>query len=222
MKIRFLGHAAFQVLEDDTYYLFDPFLKGNPVAQVSPEQVRADYIFISHAHDDHLGDAEEIARKNNSLVITTFEVGNMLAKFGVRVHQMHVGGTYNFDFGRVRITQALHGSGVPGGLACGFIITINGKTLYFAGDTGLFGDMQLLGEIEDIDLALLPIGGNYTMDAADAVRAVQFLRPRRVIPMHYNTMPVIKADPVRFKNEVEAQTETECVLLNPGEEWELK
>ncbi|MEC9488939.1 MAG: metal-dependent hydrolase [Halanaerobium sp.] len=222
MRVKFLGHAALLITAGSKHFLFDPYLSGNPAASSEPEDIKTDYVFVSHAHGDHIGDTEQIAMANQALVISTAEVAGRLAKSGLKAHPMHVGGTHDFPFGRVRVTPAFHGSGIPGGMACGFVITTEGKTVYFAGDTGLFSDMKLLGELERIDLAFVPIGGNYTMDASDAVKAVEFLQPGVVIPIHYNTMEVIQADPVRFKAEVEEKTDSQCIILKPGEEWELK
>lgn len=202
MKVTFLGHACF-LLEDSGHSIItDPFLTGNPQAAARPNEVKPGYILVSHAHQDHLGDAVEIAKASGSLIISTAEVARMCSKDDVKTHAMHIGGKHQFDFGYVRITPAFHGAGVPGGHACGFIFRLGGKTTYFAGDTGVFGDMELLGRLEQIDLALLPIGDNYTMGIDDAVIAVSLLKPKVVVPMHYSTWPLIKADPLEFKKKV--------------------
>lgn len=218
MKVTFLGHAGFQVEEKGVSLLFDPFLTGNPVALARPSEIRANYILVSHAHGDHLGDAVEIAKNNDAMVISTFEVANLIGEKGARSHGMHIGGKKAFDFGHVRITQAFHGSGVPGGHACGFMVRFFGRTIYHTGDTGIFGDMKLLADLEPVDLAFVPIGGNYTMDTDDAAVAVSLIRPKVVIPMHYDTFPLIKADPLAFKNKVEVQVpDTRVEILRPGE-----
>lgn len=221
MKLKFLGHAGFEVTAEGKTLLFDPFLQGNPLAPVKPETVNADYILVSHGHDDHLGDAVSIARRNKALIIATAELAGKCAREGAQTHAMHIGGVHEFEFGTVRITPALHGSGIPGGQACGFIVNFYGKTLYHPGDTGLFSDMALLGRLAALDVALLPIGDNYTMGIDDAVEAVKMLNPRLAVPMHYNTWPVIAADPSRFKARVEAETATRVTILEPGQETDV-
>lgn len=217
MKIKYFGHSAFLISSNNTNILFDPFLKNNPLSKTQPENIKADYILISHGHGDHLGDAIEIAKRNNSTIIAPFELGLYCESKNVKVHTMHIGGAYDFDFGKVRLTQANHGSSVieksgifknsPNiiytGNPCGFIVEIEGKNLYFAGDTGLFGDMELYQKYYGIDVAILPIGGNYTMDIDDAMIAVDLLNPKVVIPMHYNTFDLIKVDVDKFVNKVE-------------------
>jgi L-ascorbate metabolism protein UlaG (beta-lactamase superfamily) len=217
-KLTFLGHACFLLEEkDQETLLFDPFITGNPLVPVSAEEIRADYILVSHAHGDHLGDAYAIAAKNDALLISTAEIADAAQGEGCRAHALHIGGSHHFSFGRVKLTLALHGSGIPGGHACGFLVGYGGKKIYFAGDTGLFGDMKLIGELNSPDLALLPIGDNFTMGIDDAVVATKFLKAGQVIPYHFNTWPLIEADPQLFKEKVEQQTETECIILQPGE-----
>lgn len=217
-KLTFLGHACFLLEDSDGgRLLFDPFLSGNPMATAKPGEIKADYILISHAHGDHLGDAYDIAAKNDALIITTAEIAEAAREEGCRTHALHIGGGYRFPFGSVKATLAFHGAGIPGGHACGFLVEYNGKKIYFAGDTGLFGDMRLLGELNKLDLALLPIGDNYTMGIDDAAVAASFLKARQVIPYHYNTWPLIKADPLLFKEKVEQQTESDCIILQPGD-----
>ena len=161
MKLTFWGHAAFSLDANGHTLLFDPFLTDNPLSPVKAEEVKADYILLSHAHQDHLGDAIPIARRTGATIITTAEVAGMCQREGATSHAMHVGGKRSFDFGSVRLTPAFHGSGINGGLACGFIVESEGKRVYHAGDTGLFGDMKLMAELEPLSVALLPIGGNY-------------------------------------------------------------
>ncbi|NLA11266.1 MAG: metal-dependent hydrolase [Firmicutes bacterium] len=217
-KLTFLGHACFLLqTEDGETLLFDPFIIGNPQAPVSAEEIKAGYILVSHAHMDHLGDAYDIAARNDAMLISTSEIAEAAREKGLNVHGLHIGGSYRFPFGTVKLTLALHGSGIPGGHACGFLVSCGGKTIYFAGDTGLFGDMKLIGELNRPDLALLPIGDNYTMGPDDAVVAASFLKARQVIPYHYNTWPLIETDPLLFKEKVERQTGADCIILQPGE-----
>lgn len=210
MKIRYLGHSAFEVESKGFKAIIDPFISGNPNCPVKVEDLTGiTHIFVTHGHGDHLGNTVEIANKNDSTVICNFEIAHYLGLQGLKnVHSMHIGGRVTLDFGRVKMTPALHGSGImvgsnfiDGGNPCGFVIEVDGKKIYHAGDTGLTMDMKLLEE-ENIDVALLPIGGNFTMDVEDAARAVDFIRPKIAIPMHYKTFPVINADPQEFKNKV--------------------
>lgn len=221
MKVRFLGHACFRIEDRGKVILTDPYLDENPLSPVKSDQVSADYILVSHAHFDHLGEAVKIAKASSGLIISTAEVATKCSNEGADTHALHIGGKHAFDFGYVRLTPAFHGSGIPGGHACGFIVNFFGKRFYFAGDTGLFGDMRLLGEIEPLDLAILPIGDNFTMGPDDALRAVQMLNPKTVIPMHYNTWPLIQADPQAFKREVESRTQCGVIVLEPGKEIEV-
>jgi len=205
MKLQYWGHSCF-LLETGTHaLLIDPFLSNNPKAPVSPSQVRCDFILVSHGHNDHFGDALEIARRVNATIIANYEIATYCEMQGARSHGMHIGGGHNFPFGRVKLTPAWHGSALETdqgflymGNPAGFLITAAGKTLYHAGDTGLFGDMKLIGDLQTIDVALLPIGDNYTMGIDDAVKAVEFLHPRVAIPMHYNTFELIACDPETF------------------------
>lgn len=216
----FIHHAAFWVEVNGKRALFDPYLDGNP-AGLSAKDVKADWIFVSHAHSDHLGSAFEIARQNGATIISTAEVCGLATNAGCKAHAMHVGGTFTFEFGKVRLTPAFHGSGVAGGHACGFIVDFYGAKVYFAGDTGLFGDMKWLREVEPFDVAILPIGGNFTMDPEDAVRAAAWLEAPFVIPVHYNTWPVIAQDALAFKAKVEEKRESKVLIVSPGETIEI-
>lgn len=226
-RITFLGHAALHIEAEGLNALVDPFLTGNDQAPQGPEAFSdLNYIFVSHGHGDHLGDAVELAKRNKATVVTNVEICQYLGGKGVEMHPMQVGGRFAFPFGRVKMTPAIHGSGIQaaegpaicGGDPAGFVFELEGKKLYYAGDTGLSMEMQLIGE-EGIDLAFLPIGGNFTMDIEDAVRAVKLIRPKRVVPMHYNTFPVIKADPQDFARQVAGMTE--AVVLQPGQSVEM-
>ena len=226
VKITYHGHACFVVEGGGAKLLIDPFLSGNPQADIGPEAVEADYILVSHAHGDHLGDTVDIARRTGAMVISNHEIASYCAAQGLNAHGMHTGGGYGFPFGRVQLTIAHHGSSFPdgsyGGNPAGFLITMTteGQTVYFAGDTGLTYDMSLIGE-KGIDLAILPIGDNYTMGPDDALRAVELLQPRLVVPMHYNTFPVIEQDPEAFLARVAAETGIEGQVLKPGESLTL-
>lgn len=216
------GHACWTVTSDNAMLLIDPFLSDNPTADIGPDDVDPDYILISHGHFDHVGDAVAIARRTGATVISTFEVVNYCQEQGVeKGHGMNIGGGYNFPFGRVQLTIAHHTSMLPdgsyGGDACGFLITTGGVTIYDAADTALFGDMKLYGEMHEIDVALLPIGDNFTMGPRDALQAVKFLRPKVVIPMHYNTFDLIAQDAEAWARQVEDESDSRVVVLKPGE-----
>ena len=220
IQFHYIHHSAFTFSDGKTTLLFDPYLEGNPEGLTAGD-IKADYIFISHAHGDHLGDAYEIAKRTDALIISTAEIAHGAETHGCRAHAMHLGGTFAFPFGRVRITPAFHGSGIAGGHACGFIVRLAGKVIYFAGDTSLFGDMKLLGELEKIDYALLPSGDNFTMGPDDAVIAAKFLGARNVIPIHYSTWPIIAQDPQAFKAKAEAETASKVLTIAPGSTVEL-
>ncbi len=216
----YVHHAAFWLEFEGKRALFDPFLEGNPEG-IKAEEITADWILLSHAHEDHVGDAFEIARRSNSLIISTAEVCALARSEGCRAHSMHIGGTFVFDFGKLRVVPAFHGSGVAGGHACGFIVNFYGTRLYYAGDTGLFGDMKWLRDVEPFDTAVLPIGGNFTMNPDDAALACEWLSVPSVIPVHYNTWPVIAQNPNNFKMKVEGAGKTKVLLPQPGETIEL-
>ncbi len=219
-KLTFLGHACFLLAEEGKETLvFDPFLKDNPQATLKPEEVKASYVLVSHGHFDHLGEAYEIASANKAMIISTSEISSDAQEKGLSAHPLNIGGKYKFPFGWVKITLAFHGSGIAGGHACGFVVNYYGKNIYFAGDTGLFSDMKLIGELTPLDVALLPIGDNYTMGIDDAVISASFLNAPTVIPCHYNTWPLIEADPEEFKKKVEEKTNSRCIVLTPGESW---
>lgn len=220
MQLHYIHHAAFTLSDGKTTLLFDPFLDGNPEG-LKPEDIKADYIFISHYHGDHLGSAYEIAKNNGALIISTAEIANDAASHGLKSHAMHIGGTHEFPFGKVRITPAFHGSGIAGGHACGFIVHFAGQVVYFAGDTCVFSDMALLSKLEPIEVALLPIGDNFTMGPKDAKVAAELLNVPTIIPIHYNTWPIIAQDPYAFKKDVEQSTNSDVLVVKPGSSIEL-
>lgn len=225
MKLKYFSHSAFQVTTNSgKIILIDPFLDGNPTSPVKSNEVKADYIILTHAHGDHIGDAFNIAKRCDPLFIAVNELANYCASKGFKAHNMHIGGGYNFEFGRVKFTIAHHGSMTPDGTYAGepsgVILSIDGKNLYHTGDTGLFYDMKLIGEMTPIDCMCMPIGDNFTMGINDAVKAVELVNPKLAIPMHFNTFPVITADPLEFKKKVE-QIGKKARVLNFGEEIEL-
>ena len=225
MKLRYFSHSAFQLTTSGgKKILIDPFLSNNPTSPVKAKDVSADYIILTHAHGDHIGDSFEIAKRCNSTFICVNELANYCQSKGFKAHNMHIGGGHNFDFGRVKFTIAHHGSLTPdnhyAGEPAGVIVSSDGKTIYHTGDTGLFYDMKLIGEMNQIDYMLLPIGDNFTMGINDAAKAVELVSPKIAIPMHYNTFPVITADPYEFKKLVEGKG-LKSLVLNFGEEINL-
>ena len=225
LKITWYGHACFLIETNKTKLLVDPFLSGNPLAPVQADEMAADYILVSHGHGDHLGDTVEIAKRTGSTVISNFEIQNWLVNQGVKyVHPQHIGGGFDYPWGRVKLTIAHHGSALPdgayGGNPCGFLFYMQDKKIYHACDTGLFYDMKLIGE-EGIDLAILPIGDNFTMGPEDALRAVKLIEPDQVVPIHYNTFDVIKQDPHAWASRVEKETSAKVAVMEPGDHLEL-
>ncbi|NMC54571.1 MAG: metal-dependent hydrolase [Chloroflexi bacterium] len=224
-QLTWYGHAALGLWTGGFHLLVDPFFSGNPAASTPGDSLSADYILITHGHSDHVGDALNIARRCGATVISVFEIANWFEDQGVKSHGQHIGGGFHHPFGYLKLTLALHGSILPdgsyGGNPAGFLLTtLEGHKIYIAGDTGLFGDMRLIGE-EGIDLAVLPIGDNYTMGPADALRAVRLLQPKHVIPYHYNTFDLIRQDAPAWAKQVEAETSTQAHVLQPGETFEL-
>lgn len=219
------GHATLGLETGGFKLLIDPYFSGNPSVKVKANQVEADYILVTHGHGDHIGDTVEIAKRCSALVISNAEISSWLRKQGVKTHAQHIGGGYQHPFGYLKLTTALHGSSLPdgsnGGNPAGFLLTTNeNKKIYMAGDTGLFGDMRLIGE-EGLDLAVIPIGDNYTMGPADALRAVKLLNPRVVIPIHFNTFDLIRQDPKAWAERVEAETDSKVHLMQPGDTYSL-
>lgn len=221
MKIEYLGHSCFCLEDSDVKILIDPFLTGNALASKTAKQVEADYILVTHGHADHLGDTYAIAKRTGATVfaVVEFAKGSM-AEEGIIVSMGNIGGKQKTPFGSVKYVPACHGSGVPGALACGYVIDIGGKKIYHAGDTALIADMQFLAD-EQIDVALLPIGDFFTMGPEDAVKAVKLILPKYVIPMHYNTFPQIQQNPNIFKNAVENEGVSKVKILNPGECFDI-
>jgi len=216
MELKFLGHACF-LLDDGTHkVLTDPFLTGNPLAAASADDIDADFVFVTHGHGDHVGDSAAISRRTGAPVCCTVDLAaGVYEPDGIPTQVGNLGGTVPMPFGSAKFFSAIHGSGVPGCLACGFILEIGGKKIYHAGDTALMADMALLAE-ENIDVALLPIGDFYTMGPADALRAVKMIHPKLVIPMHYNTFPHITQDPEAFAAAVQ-EAGFAAAVLRPGE-----
>jgi L-ascorbate metabolism protein UlaG (beta-lactamase superfamily) len=201
-KLTYLGHAAFHLQGSKGQLVIDPYLSGNPSAAARADEITVDYILLSHGHGDHLGDGIDMAVSQQATIIAPYELANYCAARGAAVHAMHLGGAHDFPFGRVKLTIAHHGSSAPDGTytgsPCGFLVTLDGRTVYHSGDTGLFYDMKLIGEMNSIAVALLPIGDNFTMGVDDAVKAAELLRPELSVPMHYNTTVMIQAEPERF------------------------
>lgn len=218
-EIKYLGHSCVTITEGEHQVIIDPFITMNPQAATDLAQLGMKNILVTHGHGDHIGDAVLLAKQNKGKIIGTFELTHLCASQGAEIHPMHIGGGFNFDFGRVKLTIAHHGGGYGEDAArytgppVGFLVTIGGKTIYHPGDTGLFYDMKLIGEMNPIDLAFLPIGDNFTMGIDDAVKAVELLNPKKVVPIHYDTWAVIEADPNEFAQKVK---NAEVVILEPG------
>jgi L-ascorbate metabolism protein UlaG (beta-lactamase superfamily) len=221
-RVQWLGHACLRIDSDGQQIVIDPFLTGNPAAAAKANDIKTNFILVSHGHGDHLGDTVAIAQRTGATVVCNYEMSEWLQKQGVKkVHGQQHGGGFNYPFGRAKLTLAFHGSALPdgsyGGNPCGFYLTFqDGKRVYDAADTGLFGDMRLIGE-EGIDLALLPIGDNFTMGPDDALRAVKLLQPKKVVPIHYNTWELIAQDADAWAERVRRETKAVPVVLKPGE-----
>jgi L-ascorbate metabolism protein UlaG (beta-lactamase superfamily) len=237
MKIRYHGHSCFELSDGETTVLVDPFLKpNNPAAVATADEVNPTHIAISHGHADHIADAVPVAKRTGAHCVAVVEIANWLEANGVEeVSDPNLGGYVEFDWGYIGLVPAWHTSTLPGsgetpfspitgtvvGVPAGLVIKIGEQTVYHAGDTCLFSDMKLISRRSDIDVAMLPIGGHYTMDRTDAVVAAEFVGAKNVIPMHYDTFPPIETDADAFKSDVESQTDSKVIVMSPGDEQEV-
>jgi L-ascorbate metabolism protein UlaG (beta-lactamase superfamily) len=218
--VRFLGHSCFELSDGDATVLIDPFLTGNPKGAIAAEDAIATTILLTHGHVDHIGDAVPIAKRTGAPVVAIVELAGEVAGDGVDVRDPNLGGTVKFGWGWVKLVPAWHTSTTPKGTIntpAGLLINFSDTIVYHLGDTCLFSDLQLVGKRAPIDIALMCIGGHYTMDSTDAVDAAQLVGAKTVIPCHYNTFPPIEADAEAFKSDVESATESGVVVLEPGE-----
>lgn len=223
MKFTYLAHSCVQIEAAGHTLLIDPYLTGNPLAPVKAADVHPDFILITHGHDDHVGDAGDIARRTRARIIANYEIACYFAEQGLETHGMYHGGGYNFPFGRAKMVLAHHGSGFPGpdrrliymGSPAGYVLTLEGRNVYHAGDTCAFLEMEMIGRMHPLEVAFLPIGDNYTMGIDEAVEAIRLLRPKKVVPIHYDTWDVIRADTAEFAAKARAAG-TEPVVLRPG------
>jgi len=220
MDVRFLGHACFELSDGDTTLLIDPFLTGNPKAAISAEDAAATTILLTHGHGEHVGDTVAIAKRTGAPVVAITELAGELAEEGVDVRDPNLGGTVKFDWGSVKIVPAWHTSTTPKGTVntpAGIVINFGDTLVYHLGDTCVFSDLGLVGKRQPIDIALMCIGGHYTMDRVDAVDAAELVGAKTVIPCHYNTFPPIETDAQAFKSDVESATQSNVVVLDPGQ-----
>lgn len=229
MNIEFLGHSCVRITTGGTRLLFDPFLSGNPLAAAKADTLEADYILLTHGHGDHITDAAPIAVRTGATVIATFELAQYMRWQGAKTHEMNLGGSYRFGFGTVQMVPAFHSSGIVNeetktivyaGMPAGFVLTLEGKRIYHAGDTCLFSDMKLIAAKGAVDLALLPIGDNFTMGPDDALTAAEWVQAKSVVPLHYNTFPVIRQDAERFAAAL-SERGIRGIVLEPGQSTEL-
>ncbi|WP_077327481.1 metal-dependent hydrolase [Virgibacillus siamensis] len=210
MKVSYHGQSVVRVETADHTILIDPFISGNELCDLDADSIKADVILLTHGHNDHVGDTFDIAKRNDALVVAPNELANYFGGKGLNTHPMHIGGAHEFDFGKVKLTQAFHGSSyteedgsiIYTGMPAGILLTVEGKTIYHAGDTALFSDLKLIGDMNDIELVFLPIGDNFTMGPEDALVAADWVKANTVVPMHYNTFPVIEQDPDDFAAKV--------------------
>jgi L-ascorbate metabolism protein UlaG (beta-lactamase superfamily) len=222
MDIRFLAHSAVELIDGETTILMDPFITGNPKATVAADELEPTHILLTHGHADHYGDIVEIAKRTDAPVVAIVEIANELSELGVEnVHDPNLGGTIAFDWGWVKLVPAWHTSTTPNGTVstpAGMLVMVGDKLVYHLGDTALFSDIQLIAQRGNhVNVALVPIGGHYTMDRFDAVAACEWIGADEVIPIHYNTFPPVETDAQAFKTDVENATESKVVVLEPGE-----
>jgi L-ascorbate metabolism protein UlaG (beta-lactamase superfamily) len=220
MEIRFLGHACFELADGDAHVLIDPFLSGNPKAAISADDAAASAILLTHGHGDHFGDTVDIAKRTGAPVVAITEIAREISEEGIEAHDANLGGTVRFDWGWVKLVPALHTSTTPKGTVsppAGLLINFADTMIYHLGDTCVFSDLRLVGKRNPIDVALMCIGGHYTMDRTDAVDAAELVGAKTVIPCHYNTFPPIETDARAFKSDVESATSSNVVVLDPGE-----
>jgi L-ascorbate metabolism protein UlaG (beta-lactamase superfamily) len=220
MEIRFLGHACFELTDGSDTLLIDPFLSGNPKAAIAAEDAAATTILLTHGHGDHFGDTVAIAQRTGAPVVAIVEIARELEEEGIEAHDPNLGGTVRFDWGWVKLVPAWHTSTTPKGTVntpAGLVMNFHDAVVYHLGDTCLFSDLQLIGKRTPIDVALMCIGGHYTMDATDALDAAQLVGAKTVIPCHYNTFPLLETDAAAFKSDVESATDSNVVVLEPGE-----
>ena len=226
MKISYHGHSVVKVVTDSHTILIDPFISGNEACDLDAATVEADVILLTHAHNDHVGETFDIAKRNEALVVAPNELANYLGTKDLHVHPMHIGGAHEFDFGTVKFTQAFHGSSyteedgtvIYGGMPGGILLTVEGKTIYHVGDTALFTDLKMYGEMNDIEVAFIPIGDNFTMGPEDALTAAEWINAKISVPVHYDTFPVIEQDPKAWAEKVKTG---EGRVMEIGEEIEL-
>jgi L-ascorbate metabolism protein UlaG (beta-lactamase superfamily) len=228
MKITYHGHSCVLLESAQGALIIDPFLKGNPVARVKPEDIKVNHVLLTHGHGDHLGDAVEISKNNNAPVCSIVELATYVGSKGAQTIGFNMGGTVRLGYADVKLTHAFHSSSFTEedgriiylGMPAGFIIRMDGRTLYHAGDTSLFGDLKMLGELYDIDVAFLPMGDHYTMGPDDGAIAAEWLRAKQVVPIHYNTFPPIRQDENEIQRKLAARG-VEGVILKPGDSLEL-
>lgn len=220
------GHSTFSIDVNGTKLVIDPFFDGNPAAKTKTADVAADYVLVTHGHWDHIADALPIAKRTGAQIICNADIGGWFGRQEFKnVHPQHLGGGYQHPFGHVKFTVALHGSGLPdgsyGGMPAGFLLTLNGKKIYIAGDTAVYSDMSLIGRA-GLDVAILPIGDNFTMGPDDALLALEFLKPKVVIPCHFNTWPLIEVDVEEWMERVRKETAVKPVLLTVDEPYTVE
>ena len=219
MDVRFLGHACFELSDGDTKVLIDPFLTGNPKAAVSADELNPATILVTHGHQDHTADVVSIATRTGAPVVASTELAHEFAEDGAEALDVNLGGTATFDWGSVKLVPALHDSRTPKGgsnLPAGLVIDFQGTVVYHLGDTALFSDLQLVGKRRAVDIALICIGGHYTMDRHDGVEAADFVGAKTIIPCHYDTFPAIETDAGAFQADIEKTLDAVCVVLEPG------